>query len=363
MKILNRYILWELFVPFNFALLILTFVLLLTKILNLAEILFERTVGPGTVLSILGSITLYLTGLTLPLAFLISMLIAFGRMGSDNELIALRTSGVSLLRIALPVFFAGVLLFGLSFFLHVSILPRANWNAAQNIQRLAQNATSLIEEKVWMEGFGNNSIYVKNVQGNELRSIAIHQPVPNSSIPRVITAEKGRFEFDEDNAQIAFTLENGHVEEPASNREKSFMRIDFGNYFIRLPVTRKVFARSPKRLYHLTYRQLENKIRQTPPDRIDYRSLVYEKHSRMAMASACLIFMLLGFPLSQRLQRSEKSTNIVLAGGLALVWYLLLLLGRGLAIGGTVPVVTGTWLSNMILGALGLLLTLKTLKR
>jgi lipopolysaccharide export system permease protein len=141
------------------------------------------------------------------------------------------------------------------------------------------------------------------------------------------------------------------------------MRIDFGNYFIRLPVTRKVFARSPKRLYHLTYRQLENKIRQTPPDRIDYRSLVYEKHSRMAMASACLIFMLLGFPLSQRLQRSEKSTNIVLAGGLALVWYLLLLLGRGLAIGGTVPVVTGTWLSNMILGALGLLLTLKTLKR
>jgi len=364
MKIINRYIITELIVPFFLSLLVLTFVLLLSKILNIAELLFEKNVNLATMFKIIGSITLYLTGLTLPLAFLVSMLISFGRMSSDNEIVALRTSGFSILRIAVPVLILCIVLCGISLLLHVSILPRANWNAARSIQNLAQHATSLLEEKVWMDGFGDSSVYVKNLENqNRFRHMAIHQTIPNHSLPRVIVAESGVFHFNETSREVSFTLHNGHIEEPSDSQKKNFMRIDFENYSVSLPVTKKVFTRSPKRIYHLTYTELEDQIKRTPVDRIDYRSLLHEKHSRMAMAFACLVFLLLGFPLSIHLQRAEKSTNIVIAGTLALAWYLMMMLGRGLALSGHLPVIAGTWISNLIMLSLGFVLMTRMMRR
>ena len=361
-NILNRYIVTELLIPFSLSLGVITFIMLLTKLFNIGDLIFDKGVGFWPVANVIVSIFLYLTGISIPLSFLLGILMAFGRLASDNEIIALRTSGISIFQILLPVFGLSFVVYILSFFLYVSVIPRADWNATKAIRALEKNATALIEEKVWMEGFGNSSIYVNRIyDGNKFRNIAIHQLIPDNILPRVIIAENGEYVLDEVKKQILFSLKNGHIDEPSAKEKNKYQRIDFGFYQVSLPVNQKMFSAPKKRVYHLTYMELNKKIRETPQDQIDYRSLVFEKHIRLVMSSASIVFLLLGIPISINLSRPDKSTNFAVAAGLALSWYLLMLTGRGLALHADLPIAFGTWLPNIVMGAIGLGLTVRAI--
>jgi len=341
--ILYRYIIWELSIPFSLSLLVLTFIMLLSELLNVAELLFEKGLGLLAFADVIGSMALYMVGFTLPLAFLVGILICFGRLSSDSEIVALRASGVSLFKISIPVFLMGLFLSMLSWYLHVDTLPRANWRSSRSLHEMARaDPTSFLQEKVWLSGFGETWIYISNVgEEKKLKHVAIHQKLKDYALPRVITAEDAEYEYDEPNAAIRFILYNGHIEEPSKKHLKEFSIIEYGQYDIRVPITRSTHRDHQKKTYHLTGGELNERIRFTPKNQIDYRSLLHEKHSRLCLSAACVVFFLMGFPLSIQLGRGEKSTNFIIGALLALAWYLLLLLGKALSIGGGLTGITG----------------------
>ena len=364
MRILFRYILTELLAPFFLTLLVLTFIMMLTKLLNIADLLFDHTVPWETVVSILSSMTLYLIGFTLPLAFLVSILICFGRLSRDSEILALRTSGIHLYEIAFPVLAISILLFIFSYHMHVRVLPEANWRSALQIQKLSQTGpATFLQEKVWMDGFGKSSLYLKSINAdNTFRGVSIHQALDGYKLPRVIRAEQGTYVYDSETSSIRFDLLNGYIEEPKTVHEHDYVPITFKEYSISLPVTFKGHRTLQKKVYHMTTQELDAHLQKSTPGQIDYRTVLHEKYSRVSMSFAIFVFLLMGFPLSIHLQNTEKTANIVIGTGLALAWYLLILLGKRLSIGTGFSVLLATWLANILMGSLGIYLSRRMLK-
>ncbi len=364
MRLLYRYIILELLTPFALSILVLTFILLMGKILNLADVLLEKEMHWLVFFKIVGSLALNLTGFSLPLAFLLGILICFGRLSNDNEILALRTCGISAFKIFLPVLLFGSLLLGSAFLLQTKYLPQSKWNTMLNLRSLSEfSPDSFLQEKVWLENFGNSSLYLKNIYGeNHFRGVEIHQLVHGFNLPRVITADSGHFTFEKSKHLITFNLQNGHIDEPTNKPQNPFNRIGFETYTVVMPVAGMNLEKPKKKESQLTSMEIDERLKITPSTQIDYRYLVLEKHYRLCMVFAVFVFMLLGFPLSIQWGRAETSTNVLIAVELALSWYLLLLLGNGLSIAGHGPPYLFVWIPNIVMGTLGLYLTARTLR-
>ena len=95
-KILHRYIFREVLTPFVLGLGIFTFVLLIARLLKLIELVVNRGLPPGQILRLLAYLMLAFLELTVPMAMLLAILIAFGRLSADAEMIAMRSSGLSI---------------------------------------------------------------------------------------------------------------------------------------------------------------------------------------------------------------------------------------------------------------------------
>ena len=100
---INRYILREIFVPFALGLAVFTLILLIARILKLVEMVVNRGVPLLEVLKLFSYILPGFLEVTVPMALLLGVLVAFGRLSSDSEIIALKTSGISLYQLLHPV--------------------------------------------------------------------------------------------------------------------------------------------------------------------------------------------------------------------------------------------------------------------
>ena len=107
MRILDRYIIREILLPFAIALVVLSFVLIIPFIIELAEQLIEKGVAGPIILQLMVTLLPATLGLTIPMALLIAVLVAFGRLSGDREIVVLMACGVSPYRLLRPVFGAG----------------------------------------------------------------------------------------------------------------------------------------------------------------------------------------------------------------------------------------------------------------
>ena len=93
---IHRYILKEIAVPTGLGMLILTFVLFMGRILKLAEMVINKGVPLGEIGKLFAFLLPNFLVITLPLAFLLGVLLGFGRLSADSEIVALKSSGISL---------------------------------------------------------------------------------------------------------------------------------------------------------------------------------------------------------------------------------------------------------------------------
>ena len=96
-RLLDRYFLRETIGPLSLGLLVFTFLALLQKLFQFAELIIERDVEVGVVLRLLGYALPQIVVLTIPMAFLFAILLAVGRMAADSELVAEISAGVRLI--------------------------------------------------------------------------------------------------------------------------------------------------------------------------------------------------------------------------------------------------------------------------
>src|SRR3989338_1742132 len=110
MKILRSYIMNELLTAFALSLAVFTFVLVMGNIVKLAEMVITKGVDLVYVVKLFGYLTPYLLSFSVPMSILTATLLCFGRLSSDNEITAMRASGVSLYKMSFPVIMIGLAL-------------------------------------------------------------------------------------------------------------------------------------------------------------------------------------------------------------------------------------------------------------
>lgn len=356
MKLLDRYVLREFFVPLAAGLGLFVFILVMNKIVDLLDLVLNRGISPLIVVQLIGCVLPSIIALALPMATLLAATLAFGRLAQDRELLAFKSAGTSLGRLARPLIGAGL---GLSLLLLVfngTVMPLAA-GAYKRIffEIIRQRATVAFRERVFVRDFDRYLLYFRNKEGKEgtLRDVYIveNPPVP----PRVITARTGRLKMDPDGYTVKLLLEHGAVDQPADLTGQRATRIEFETYEVDLDIHSALRGGDQffvKELQEMTYTDLRKRIRDlrmVPDQRREYEAALHEK---IALAFAPFFVILIGVPLGS-LARRGGGFGIVLSLAVIFIYYFWLVLARGLVDRGQVEPWLAMWVPNVFLACSG----------
>lgn len=245
MSIIARYILKEHVGPFIFALLTIVFVF----ILNIVFRDLGRLLGKGLTVGVILEFFLYnlawIIALAVPMAVLISTLMAFGRLSADSEMTAIKASGIHLYRVLLPVVLASVILAaGLERF-NNSVLPEFNLRVKLLYRDISRKKPTLtLEPHVFFDEIENLSILVHQVDNREnlLKGIIITDR-RDTDKPKTIIAEQGTLQFEKEMELMVLTLINGEVHELTGDLQE-YRRMLFNRHIINIAVDNMVLKRS-----------------------------------------------------------------------------------------------------------------------
>ncbi|MGH2670495.1 MAG: LptF/LptG family permease, partial [bacterium] len=175
-RILNRYVFLEVLVPFFFGLAVFTFVLLIARILKLIEMVVNRGVPLLEMLKVFSLILPAFLEVTVPMALLLVILLGFGRLSSDSELVALKTCGISLYQTIVPVSVFTAMTCILTFVIATTVRPWSNGALKRELFEVVKSrATAGFREKVFNNDFPGMVIYVEEIEagGGALKGILI----------------------------------------------------------------------------------------------------------------------------------------------------------------------------------------------
>ncbi|MDP2961114.1 MAG: LptF/LptG family permease, partial [candidate division Zixibacteria bacterium] len=237
MPVIYRYILKEHIGPFFFGLATITFVLIMDFLLELINLIIGKGVSLLTVSQVFILNLAWMVALSIPMAVFVSTLMAFGRLSQDNEITALKSSGVSLYRIVFfPLIFSFILAFGLILF-NDKVLPEANHKARILMSDIHQKKPTLsLKENLFIDDIPGYHLLIKKVnpKTNEISGITIYEK-KEGLFPRTILAQKGKIEFSEDKNTLIFHLEKGEVHEVDEKEPGRYQRISFEKQTLYIP--------------------------------------------------------------------------------------------------------------------------------
>ncbi|HEY5674490.1 MAG TPA: LPS export ABC transporter permease LptF [Malonomonas sp.] len=348
---IHRYILKEISLPALLSLLIFTFVLLMGRIPRLTELVINKGVPLGEMLQLFSYLLPTFFSITVPLSFLLGILLAFGRFSADSEFIALKASGISLYSLLKPVLILAFCCSLLTAWLTISVEPAGKSAFRGKLFEIASNRASVgIRAGVFNDDFDGIVLYAGGM--DERRGIMQNVFISDEregETSATILAQQGRFIPDPSNYSMTLQLNNGSIHrQPKGNNNSTYQLIGFSNYSINLDLGNQLAAAEGRHRSRgeLSWSELQTAQRDSKSTK-DLLRLAVEKHKRIAIAFAPLVFALVGVPLGLQSNRSGKGAGFALALAISLVYYLLLSIASTIAGKGMVPVAVALWLPNI----------------
>src|SRR6202030_3266475 len=208
MKIVDRYISRQLIVNLLFAILVLSFVLVIGNIFRkLLPLLVNHDLPVEYLIGFVAYVLPFSLIFTIPWGLLTAVLLVFGRLSADNELTALRSNGVSIARICIPLAAVALLCTAVCLWLNVQVAPAAQEKLRSTIFDLAtRNPMALFGSDQVIDQFPGRKIYVGKKEGNKLDTIIVFEMNDDSLPMRVTYARTGMLEADLPNKRILMHL-------------------------------------------------------------------------------------------------------------------------------------------------------------
>lgn len=359
MRIIDRYVIREVLLPFVIGLLIFTFIIIIPFIIDLGETLIAKGVAGGVVLQLMATLLPQALGLTIPMSLLLGLLVAFGRLSSDREFVAMQACGVSLMRLLRPVALLSLLGWGVTSYVLLVAVPSANQSYREITYNIvAARAEGEVKPRVFFEDFPDLVLYVREIPpaGSGWNGVFMADN-RGGAAPAVYVAHHGRVLLNREKRTVEILLEQGarHTADPAGKYEV----FQFGRMLLSLnPET--VFPRTgpAKGEREMSIPELRARAAELVRQGNSPHNPLMEIHKKFSIPFACLIFGLIGLALGASNRRDGKLASFVLGIGVIFVYYVLLYVGQALAKGHLLPPWVAVWLPNLVLGALGGLLFL-----
>ena len=412
---LRRYVLIEHLMPFLFSFSVIIFLLVIDLVLQMLDRILGKGVPVGVVLELFFLNTAWMIALAVPMAALVSALLAFGRLSADGEVIAMRSLGIGIHQVVSPVLLAAlVLCIGLVFF-NDRILPEFNHRARLLMMDITRKrpVLALVDKAgVVIGDFKDYRILFEraDAQSGMLYGVLVYRYRPDK-FPETAGADSGFVEFNSVRDEALIWLFDGEMHRIEEDDPKVYTRTVFEKARLQLGQAGQQLSRSSS-----TYRNdremdiatMQSQIAQYGEEAVQAQTkkgqmvdaflrdvmleaplqdssvenslrvvmgriaadarilrhkiraadrLRVEVHKKFSIPAACLVFVLVGAPLGIWARSSSPGIGAAISIAFFLVWWICLIGGEKLADRGVIMPWLAMWVPNILTGAIGLSLT------
>jgi lipopolysaccharide export system permease protein len=378
-KTLHNYLTRQVLASLLMTVAVFTFVLLIGNVLK--EILTLLVSGHATVSTVVEAIGLlipFVWVFALPMGLLTAMLLVFGRFSADQELTAVRASGISLISLIMPVLFLSLICCGVSAWINMALGPQCRVAYVNLLfQVRGELLNSQIPEGQFVRDFPGFIFYTEKNRGGELSDVMVFVLQGETNVTTTVRAPRGRIEKDVPNKQLILHLFDARS---VSTGDSVTINSSPDAYYPLSTTggTNRVFK---PRISDMTFWQLRDELASLektlslpPPaatnsiqlraqlaearkERKDFTEPVrVEMNRQIAFSFACFGFTLVGIPLGIRVHRRETNIGVAIALGLVLVYYCFILTGESMSGRPQFAPHLIVWLPNFIFQAVGVVL-------
>ncbi|MCC6544489.1 MAG: LptF/LptG family permease [Nitrospirae bacterium] len=348
-KIIDRYILRELSLSFILSIAILLSAFLMQQVIKFSKISSET--GISFLLLVKFSffiIPLFLV-LAIPLSVLISSILTFSRLSTDNEVTAMRSGGLSVYRMLFPVLIFSITAFLLALVSSSVLQPMGHkYIRVQAYETLNEQKNLGLHEGVFNNLF-NLLVYVKKItSGNTLNSILISDRSAKDS--KIITARQGNILNDPSTSNLFLKLQDGHIYFETGDKTK-YQMVTFSTYLLRLESVQSIESvRLVKETWGLSLSELKKKIndKKEQGQTREYRRLLMEYYKKFSLPAAALVLGLLGSPIGIVTRFSSRFAGFILSIVIVFSYYILDTGFEILAVEGYIHPVFAAWATVFI---------------
>lgn len=407
MKCIHKYILKEIFIPTLLGLFFFTFVILINKLFRMIEFLLNKNIGIGTIIDLLSCLTPFFISFTIPMGVLVGVLIAFGRLSSENEILAIKTSGISILNLYIPTIIASTLLAALMIWMNIEIKPNLLTRASDIIYKMQFKVLTSIEPRKFYGDLTGDDVDLtlycadKDEKTNELKSINIKVSTSLSQIQKaaedkeiikkkaaqqpdkktkeekykkklkdeekeiLLIASSGKIESDLKDKEIRLILTNGslHLLSRSEDIQNNMVFFDEILKVLKPKVGRVRGGGYLNTTKQLTTPQLVEEYKKQSSNKKAARKLRREYHERISFPLACITFALIGMPLGIMIRPSGKSYGFAISFALLFVYYIFQNWGSVSMEQGKSYAVIAMYSPNIIISLVGIILIFISLRK
>jgi lipopolysaccharide export system permease protein len=374
MKTLHLYLTRQVLATLVMTVAVFTFVLLLGNALKeILVLLINRQATLWMVLQAFGLLVPWVLAFALPMGMLTAALLVFGRFSADQELTAVRSSGVSLIALISPILALSLLLCGVSALINMEVAPRCRvaYKALIDTMRVRLAGAMLPEGRFIKDE--HQIIYVGRNDGHNLREIYVYVLDADQKVEKRIFAPRGTLQttnaeaglYLEDtsetwrdgdtwrtmtSATLKYPLKPQQLQTAAQKPGLSDMT--FGQLLEEVETLERTFSLPHPQT--LTSDALRQQLQQLVQEKHDMTMpALVQIHRQVAFSFACFGFTLVGIPLGIRAHRRETNVGIAMALGLIVVYYCFIILGQTLETHSEWAPHLIVWIPNFIFQAVG----------
>jgi lipopolysaccharide export system permease protein len=371
MKTLHLYLTRQVLATLIMTVAVFTFVLLLGNALKeILVLLINRQATLGGVAEAIGLLIPFVWVFALPMGMLTAALLVFGRFSADQELTAVRSSGISLVALITPILVLSLALCGVSAWINMEVAPRCRVAYKSLIfQMEVKLSSAVLPEGRWLKD-PSDMMFVRKNDGHTLYDIKICQLDTNQIVKMVVLAPRGFLEIT--NQQAVIHLFEVHM------IDRSGQMTDLATYDQLLDAKAANAKEEKPPVSDMTFRQLQEELGNLdrtfsqPTSRLldsaglrkwkqeleqqkqnAITPILVQIHRQVAFSFACFGFTLIGIPLGIRAHRRETNIGVAMALVLVLIYYSFIILGQSLQSHPDLAPYLIVWMPNFIFQSTG----------
>ena len=360
---INRYILKEFLAPFAVNVLFFTFIFLMAELIEITNWIVNYNINLVTILWMIFYQMPFLLIFVMPISVMITVLLTFLRLSNENEILAIKTGGISIYALLAPVVAFCFIGFVLTMVMSVYGQPRGR-SALRELTRqiVSSNITIGLKERTFNDSFSDVVIYVNEIDSKNkiLLGVFIEDNRQPDRVNTVI-APRGEIFNDSQRAVSHLRLFNGSIHQ-TNLKDKAAHSIQFERYDISLPtnISPSKIDRKPKRPKEMNTGNLKRFVNSSNTDDDRYFRAQLELHRRFAIPFGCFVLGLLAVSLGVQAKSAKRSFGLFLGLVFYLFYYLLMSIGQIYGETGAYPPAIGMWLPNFVMGGLGFYFLIRT---
>jgi len=351
----NIYILKELTITLLVSIGVLTFILVLSRLGKMADLVINKGVGFVDILLLIVYSTPPYLIFTLPMAFLLSIIVVLGRLSSENEILVLKSSGVNLKNLFVPIIVLGLFITFCGLLNTNLLLPKSSGLFRNTLINVIKKGISVDDkEGVFNDTIPGIVIYLNKVDTqNKFLSGVVISDDRDKEVKQTVSAKKGYININPDTLDLYFALENGNLHRWEKTKD-IYRTIAFDNYTFSMNLSSMIRSGGELRKpwYEMDRKELKKALLSAKnyDDRYD---ILLEMHKKITIPLSPLAFIFLTIPLGVKRKIEGRFSGTLYSLLVFMLYYVLMAFTENIGKTIHLPALITAFLPDVIIMAMG----------